>query len=639
LPLPPVCGEGENGQGPNGQITCLQTCEVKPATIDFVPELRYSWGEVVAGTPNDVMMTPIVVQLDDDDCDGKVTERDIPEIVFLTFAGGAYTSAGVLRALSVKDGALVEKWSVPGAFFAGKQIAGGELDGQPGSEIVGCTTAGKAQAYRSDGTLLWTSELGGCGQPALADMDGDGKPEVIIEGGILDGATGATKATFAPAMIGTFVVSDLDLDGQLDVVSASQAYHADGTQFVNVPAPNHPYSGCASSYYFCSGPAIADLDKDGKPEVIAVHFNQHTLAVWQYDASKPEKYTMVRSGIDINKDLNPALCGSSAGSMWGGGPATVGDFNADSFPDIALAGGVGYAVLDGKKIMDGSVPDPGTFLWVKQTQDCSSAGTGSSLFDFNGDGKAEVLYADETRFRIYEGATGNVLFETCNTSGTLSEYPLVADVDNDGQADIIVGSNAYSGLNCGGGQKTSGIRVFSSKNGGWVRTRRVWNQHSYHVSNINEDGTVPAQEATNWLQPGLNNFRINKQPGLEFAAPDVVVEARSDCSKGNSVVLIVRNLGQSVLPPGAMVRLLKGSSPGGVQIGESMTTQALFPAQSEVLSFFVDDPQILEGASKVYGEVTMPNGVAECRPNNNVSPDVFAACSKFLAASAGQGGP
>ncbi len=224
----------------------------------------------------------------------------------------------------------------------------------------------------------------------------------------------------------------------------------------------------------------------------------------------------MRQPIDINETLNPALRPLRPAPA-GGGPPTIADFNGDGTPDVALAGGVGYAVFDGKKLMDPAVTNPNTFLWVKQTQDCSSAGTGSSLFDFNGDGKAEVLYADESSFRIYEGATGNVLFETCNTTGTLYEYPVIADVDNDGQADIVVASNAYA-FDCGG-TKQSGIRVFGSKSGGWVRTRRVWNQHAYHVTNVNEDGSIPAVEPTNWKQPGLNNFRINKQPGGEFSAP------------------------------------------------------------------------------------------------------------------------
>jgi hypothetical protein len=51
------------------------------------------------------MMTPIVIQLDDDNCDGKVNEKDIPEIVFSTFTSGGYYKQGTLHAISLIDGA------------------------------------------------------------------------------------------------------------------------------------------------------------------------------------------------------------------------------------------------------------------------------------------------------------------------------------------------------------------------------------------------------------------------------------------------------------------------------------------------------------------------------------------------------
>ena len=72
----------------------------------------------------------------------------------------------------------------------------------------------------------------------------------------------------------------------------------------------------------------------------------------------------------------------------------------------------------------------------------------------------------------------------------------------------------------GAANAQAGVRVFGDAAGNWVRTRRVWNQHAYHITNVDEDGTIPAIESPNWTQPGLNNFRQNKQPGSEFAAPE-----------------------------------------------------------------------------------------------------------------------
>ena len=43
----------------------------------------------------------------------------------------------------------------------------------------------------------------------------------------------------------------------------------------------------------------------------------------------------------------------------------------------------------------------------------------------------------------------------------------------------------------------------------WVRTRRIWNQHSYHITNITSVGSIPASEEVNWLKSGHNNYRVN----------------------------------------------------------------------------------------------------------------------------------
>ena len=62
----------------------------------------------------------------------------------------------------------------------------------------------------------------------------------------------------------------------------------------------------------------------------------------------------------------------------------------------------------------------------------SSSATGSSVFDFEADGAAEVVYNDECFLRAYEGATGRVLFQVPNSSRTATEYPVIVDVDTDG---------------------------------------------------------------------------------------------------------------------------------------------------------------------------------------------------------------
>jgi hypothetical protein len=244
--------------------------------------------------------------------------------------------------------------------------------------------------------------------------------------------------------------------------------------------------------------------------------------------------------------------------------------------------------------------------------------TGSSVFDFDGDGVAEVVYADETHLRIYDGSTGTVLYETCNTSGTLWEYPLVADVTNDGHADIVVASNSYSSQSCGG-LKTAGVRVFGDTEGKWVRTRRIWNQHAYHVTNVNEDGTIPVVELPNYLQPGLNNFRQNVQPTGQFSAPDLIVSVFPQCIGDYGLIARVYNVGEASVTPGVVVGFYEGDpAAGGMRLGEATTTQTLYSLGSEDVFLSLATPP----TGLVYAVVddgSPPHPWHECRQDNNTS--------------------
>jgi hypothetical protein len=606
LPSPPDCPPGRE-PGPDDELTCLPSCEFFPNT-SFAPSLKFPSADF------DVMMSPIVVQLDDDTCDGVVDERDIPEIVVASFDGGDYNANGTLRALSILDGVMVEKWAInPQApqIHPGVEITAGDVDGQPGAEIFVCTNTGQVRAFRPDGTDLWTSAYAaGCIMPSLADLDGDGTVELVVRGGVLDALTGVTEATFATIQV-TVQPIDIDGDGQLEIAGPSEIYEADGTLLGS--------TGLTGNWT-----ASADLDGDFAPEIIVAQFNVHQIHIYHWDAQL-QQVVIDRQSLDINGMLSPALCPpGSSGSMYGGGPPTIADFDGDGTPDIGIAGGVGYGVIDGNAVMNPLIANIDTFLWSSQTTDCSSAQTGSSVFDFDGDGSAEVVYSDEQHLRIYAGTTGEVLWSTCNTTGTLRELPVVADVDNDGHADIVVVSNDYSSITCDG-TKQSGVRIFGDELGLWVRTRRIWNQHHYHVTNIEENGSIPAQEPKNWLTEGLNNFRQNVQPLGEFSAPDLIVGIDAECMGGYQAIARVRNIGQASVPAGVIVGFYDGDpSGGGTLLGQGMTTKPLYPAEAEdvVLDGALVPQSIQDGDQDLW--VVVDDGMPdhpwhECRTDNNVT--------------------
>ncbi|MFO0002001.1 MAG: FG-GAP repeat domain-containing protein, partial [bacterium] len=154
-------------------------------------------------------------------------------------------------------------------------------------------------------------------------------------------------------------------------------------------------------------------------------------------------YLWVLAGATGSELWSRRILGA-VGAFGGGGAPTVADFDADGRPEVGIASGASYGVYD----LDCTAPatpsgcaDQGV-LWATETEDSSSSSTGSSVFDFNGDGAAEVIYNDQFNFRIYDGRTGRVLFMEPSSSRTRTENPAIADVDSDGDVEIVFTSNA-----------------------------------------------------------------------------------------------------------------------------------------------------------------------------------------------------
>ena len=175
---------------------------------------------------------------------------------------------------------------------------------------------------------------------------------------------------------------------------------------------------------------------DGKPEIVISGKNEINL----YAIHKDDGGNWSQKSIMNVK------------GFFRGGPITIGDFNNDGLPEIGIASNGLFGVYDPKcagyeagKCADKYV------LWERWSQDNSSGTTASSLFDFDGDGQAEAVYADECFTRVYDGKTGAILFSAKRSSVTSIEGPVIADIDNDGSAEILMGSDAnYSCYDDGG---------------------------------------------------------------------------------------------------------------------------------------------------------------------------------------------
>ena len=263
-----------------------------------------------------------------------------------------------------------------------------------------------------------------------------------------------------------------------------------------------------------------------------------------------------------------------------GGAPTVADFDGDGRPEFSTAGRGFYAVYD---LDCQGTPDSAFcnsertdgILWQQATQDISSSITGSSVFDFEGDGSAEVVYNDECTLRVYSGRDGTELFSRANSSRTAAEYPLVVDVDGDNNSEFIVPANDDQITRDGCDTGTHGVYAFGDLEDRWVRTRRVWNQHTYHVTNISSDGTIPALESTNWSTSALNNYRQNTQGEGIYNAPDLAIVGVSvgldSCPTNADIKAQIQNVGSLGVPSNVSVGFYLGTFPDGQLLGYEST--------------------------------------------------------------------
>ena len=472
------------------------------------------------------------------------------------------------------------------------------------------------------------------GQPAIADLDRDGIGEVIVGRVVLDGRTGEPKwRGLAGRGINSFmgpisITGDIDLDGRTEVIAGNTVYRADGRVKWVYDYPGHGPEGCRSAYPCDGFNATGNFDSDPEAEIVAVREGE--VYFFEHDGTLKAKVTL--PWIDCRHNE--------------GGPPTVADFDGDGEPEVGVAAADYYSVIDldccaslpdcdATPQGDTTCSDPG-ILWKVPNEDCTSRITGSSVFDFDGDGSAEVIYNDECHFRIFSGLDGAVLYERPNHSHTRLEYTVIADVDNDGNAEIVFIENGWCAGYCGVCDPTTPIQIWGDSQDRWVPTRRIWNEHAYHITNITEDGRLPpGGEPPNWLT--YNNFRQNMPDYNVFAAPDLTVTVRYDksrCRDGLWVVAKVCNEGDLRVGPGVPVTFYDADTQQPIDCATGTETRhTINPGQCEtVRCLWAEAPQSPSTASvrvcvdNESWRCDGPGSNHECHEDNNVATHSEEGC-------------
>ena len=378
------------------------------------------------------------------------------------------------------------------------------------------------------------------GSFGIADMDGDGKAEVYLRDRIFAAETGALLASEGGKTMDNTPLWDVNVTsapvavdikaagadgGKLELIVGPKIYTIPNLTARNPATPasltlwrdmnslSFDINGdAAPDQYFVklmndpteygldthSATSVADMDKDGNMDVILSgalnsSVGRTTIFYWNVAKNTVSGYmTDTSADLGIAPGNEPSYTSYLNGWIWGTGRVNIGDANGDGKLDLSfVAGNQLYTVTTnapGTNIID---------LWAqpRTINDSRSGVLTVTIYDFDNDGKPEMVYRDSQEVVVIDGATGSTkLWASPCQSHTYTEGPIIADMNGDGATDIGVTCNRNNSFDVSDPiqqQALGEIRMFYSTGNEWLPTRQVWNQPGYHVTNINDDLTLP----------------------------------------------------------------------------------------------------------------------------------------------------
>jgi uncharacterized repeat protein (TIGR01451 family) len=415
------------------------------------------------------------------------------------------TSAGAIQASPHPAiAAPVLKWQRAGCYsswcetgwYSSPAVA--DLDGSSTPKIIAATYS-TFIINGADGTLIKRIDPPVSGARAwssivVADLDRDGDLEIVAAHGsgyvrVLD-HTGNVVWTRQPATneLRSLAVYDLDQDGDLEILVAStqsqnqwHVYEHDGTERAGWPQLPDSAPGYAAGAYN-ENIGVADLDGDGRGEIVGPSDVHYITAYEDNGAQIPANprygsnkvWSQVGVHVSDAVDLRGwAYCGAEHRPNFAHSPPILVDVNRDGVLEIIVAGNVyncatpytdlyymPFIFKRDRSRWSGSgfdwtaipVPDGQAAPLSEDYNLIENAQPNPVAADLDGDGYMEILYASyDGRVHAYwldkteHGSWPHAVYNPAEGFFRFASEPTVADLDNDGFAEVIFSSWVQKG--------------------------------------------------------------------------------------------------------------------------------------------------------------------------------------------------